>query len=491
MIAVNESQDLYLSSFAELEKKLADKGPSWVDRIRHAAIDRFAEVGFPTTHDEEWKYTSVAPIARTPFQPAVGEVSVAALHERRTGGRRPPRQPFADLECSRLAFVDGHYSPELSSTGALPPGVKVASLAAAVSDGVALWPLLEAHLARYAEYEDHAFVALNTAFMEDGAFVEIPKDLVLEKPIHLLFISTVGARHGVPLPPTVTHPRNLILVGRRSQVTFIESYVALDVALGTRNSKIENAGVYFTNAVTEVIAGEGAVIDYCKVQQESEPAFHVAALQFQQERSSTVNTYSIALGGALVREEIRTVLGGEGAECTLNGLYVTTGQQHVDNHTTIDHAKPHCGSRELYKGVLDGKSMGVFNGKIIVRKDAQKTDSKQSNKNLLLSEDAVINTKPQLEIYADDVKCTHGATIGQIDPEAIFYLRSRGIAREEARNMLTQAFANDIIGRIKFEPLRARLKEALLARLAKREEPEVRSQKSEGPHGRISTLREL
>jgi len=439
MFVVKENEGPYLSSFTALEQKLAASTPSWVHAIRKAAIGSFAELGFPTTHDEEWKYTSVAPITNISFQPAPDGLT-GSLAEKTW------RLPLAALGCSRLVFINGHYCRGLSTPETLPKGVKAGSLAAAlVDDGT----LLEGHLARYTDYRDHAFVALNTAFLEDGAFVEIPKGLVLEKPIHLLYISDAGGQ------PTVSHPRNLIVAGRQSQVAIIESYVGLAEEM------------YFTNAVTELVAGEGAVVGYYKVQQESTPAYHYARVQIHQERSSNVSTHSIALGGLLAREEVRTVLGGEGAEATLNGLYVITGQQHVDNHTTIDHAKPHCNSRELYKGVLEGKSTGVFNGKIIVRKDAQKTDSKQSNKNLLLSEDAVINTKPQLEIYADDVKCTHGATIGQIDPEAIFYLRSRGIGQSEARNLLTHAFANDILGRIKYEPLRQWLEGTLFRRLTK------------------------
>ncbi len=461
MTLVKESQDVYFSSFSRLEEKLVGKEPSWVTSIRTGAFDRFAELGFPTTHNEEWKYTSVAPIASLSFLPAryVFNASIAA---------RLKRLPFADLECNRLVFINGTYCPGLSSLGDLPAVVTAGNLGAVLALGNVS---LEQHLARHAKYEDHAFVALNTAFMEDGAFIEIPKDVVLEKPIYLLFISTANGQ------PTVVHPRNLILIGWGSQVSFIEAYLGLDVgADGVRPGSMVAAvtapasrpgGVYFTNAVTELVAGEGAVVDYCKVQEENERAFHVATLQVHQARSSSVTTHSIAFGGRLVREEVKTVLDGEGAECLLNGLYVINGQQHVDNHTTIDHAKPHCGSRELYKGVLDGHSTAVFNGKIMVRKDAQKTDSKQSNKNLLLSENAVINTKPQLEIYADDVKCTHGATIGQIDPDAVFYIRSRGIALEEARKLLVQAFANDLIARIKFEPLRAQLNKALLARLAK------------------------
>jgi Fe-S cluster assembly protein SufD len=470
MIATKQRHDTYVSLFQQQESGLGAASPSWVGPIRSAAIHRFAELGFPTTKNEEWKYTNVSPIAKTAFQPAA-----VARREFGLGYRA------RDLDCVQVVFVDGSYFPELSSTGTLQAGVKVGDLARALA---ANQPSLEAHLARYAGFEDHAFVALNTAFMRDGAFIEISKDVAVDRPIHLVYFSTVDGQ------PTVTHPRNLILVGRGSQVNIIESYVGL----GAGNSKLENrnsasepntsfefrassfdgGGVYFTNAVTEVVAGEGAVVDYCKVQQESAQAFHVASLNFQQERSSSVTTHSIAFGSVLDREDVTTVLGGEGAESLLHGLYVISGEQHVDNHTVIDHAKPHCSSRELYKGILDGKSSGVFNGKIIVRKDAQKTDSKQSNKNLLLSENSVINTKPQLEIYADDVKCTHGATIGQIDQEAVFYLRSRGIGLEEARALLTQAFASDVIDKIRFEPLRAKLREALVARLAGKQEPEVK-----------------
>ncbi len=469
MTAVEEKQDLYFAQFAALEKNRAASDPAWLRSVRKVAIDRFAELGFPTTHLEDWKYTNVAPITRVPFQAV------------RPGAQRAAPQlqtHFADLRCSRLVFVNGFYCPELSSVKDLPAGVKACSLSTAFSE----WPtLLEQYLARYASFADHAFVALNTAFIQDGGFVYVPKGVILEKPIYLLFISTGDNR------PTVSHPRNLILIERESQATIIEGYIGLDGVAETGNSKLETRNssgwanfefpvsgfgrqVYFTNAVTEVLVGEGAVVHHAKLQQESERAFHIATVQVEQERSSNVTNHSIALGGALVRDDTNVVLGGEGAESLLNGLYVVAGSQHVDNHTVIDHAKPHCNSREFYKGVLDGASQGVFNGKIIVRKDAQKTDAKQSNKNLLLSEDAVINTKPQLEIYADDVKCTHGATVGQIDPDAIFYLRSRGIGLEEARSLLTYAFANDVLGRINYQPLRERLKDALFARLAEKSE---------------------
>jgi Fe-S cluster assembly protein SufD len=468
MIATKEQLGSYLSLFRREESGLAAASPPWAVPVRKAAIHRFAELGFPTTKNEEWKYTNVSPIARIPFQPVSERETKRSVVDL-------PAYPILTEEIAgtRLVFVDGQYSQSLSAA-ASPKGVKAGSLARALADNE---PSVETHLARYADFEDRAFVALNTAFMQDGAFIEISKDVVVDRPIHLLYISTADGQ------PTVTHPRNLILVGRGSQVNIIEAYVGLE--LPDRGFPADDA--YFTNSVTEVVAGEGAVVDYCKVQQESAQAFHVASLNFQQERSSSVTTHAFAFGSVLDREDVTTVLHGEGAESLLHGLYLISGEQHVDNHTVIDHAKPHCSSRELYKGILDGKSSGVFNGKIIVRKDAQKTDSKQSNKNLLLSEDSVINTKPQLEIYADDVKCTHGATIGQIDQEAVFYLRSRGIGLEEARSLLTQAFASDVIDKIKFEPVRARLREALVARLAQRQKPGAGSRRSEG---RVSTLQE-
>jgi Fe-S cluster assembly protein SufD len=447
MIAVKEQQDTHLSAYSRLEKKFAQKDPAWLRSLRKTAILRFADLGFPTTRNEEWKHTNVAPIARTAFQLARSD---AGLNPNVTEALQA--SPLACVNCGKLVFVDGHYAPELSTPGSLPAKVKASNLSAALAQGSQSLPLAEAHLARYATYEDQAFVALNTALFQDGALIEIPKDLVLDQPIYVFYVSTGAAGNGTQA--TVSHTRNLVVVGSNSQVALVEGYLGLA------------ARTYFTNAVTEVVVGEGAVVEYTKVQQESEPSYHVATVQFHLGRSSSIHATTIAFGGLLAREDTVAVLGGEGSECTLNGLYVSAGRQHVDNHTVIDHAKPHCSSRELYKGVLDGSSTGVFDGKIIVRQEAQKTDSKQSNKNLLLSEDAVINTKPQLEIYADDVKCTHGATIGQIDAEALFYLRSRGIDVNEARALLTQAFANDVLDKLKLKSLRSILKERLLARLA-------------------------
>ncbi len=439
MIGLMEETNAYLSNFASLEKRLAGNCPSWLRTIRKDAVSRFAELGFPTTRLEDWKYTSVAPIARTPFKPA----------EYALNGWTSSRLldvTFQEIACSQLVFINGYFSRELSSIGSSPAGVKVGSLADALKSDT---DLVEEHLARYAGYERNAFTALNTAFVEDGAFVYLPEGTVLKNPIHLLLLSTVSGQ------ATVSHPRNLIVVGANSQVTIIESYVGLE------------GGSYFTNAITEIAAGEHSIVEHNRLERESREAFHIATLEVHQARGSTFVSNSITTGGALVRNDVNVVLNAEGCDSTLNGLFVTGGEQHVDNHTSIDHARPQCVSRELYKGILDGKSRGVFNGKIIVRKDAQKTNAHQTNKNLLLSGQALVNTKPQLEILADDVKCSHGATIGQLDEEALFYLRTRGISRETARNLLTYAFASDIVGRIKIQPIQCQLDLLLLRSLSR------------------------
>ena len=439
--AIKENQETHFASFAQLEKRLGTDAPSWVHQIRRQAIARFGELGFPTTHQEEWKYTNVAPLVRIPFQPVTEQAHGLSAEDL-------ARSPLAALSLARLVFVNGVYSHKLSSTAGLPEGVRVASLAEALAGEAGRSGELEQHLARYAAYDRHPFVALNTAFLEQGAFLRIPPGLVVEQPIHLLFVSTGNA------VPQVSHPRNLILADRESQVALIESYVGLGEA------------AYFTNAVTEIAVGESAVVEHYKLQQESQRAFHVATVQVHLGRSSVFTNQNVSLGGALVRNDLIAVLDGEGAECTLNGLYLGTGRQHVDNHTTLDHARPHCSSHEIYKGILDGKATGVFNGAIIVRQDAQKTNAKQSNRNLLLSQDATINTKPQLEIWADDVRCTHGATVGQIDQDALFYLRTRGMDLQAARDLLTYAFASEPLGQMKVEAVRGWVEGELFAQLA-------------------------
>jgi Fe-S cluster assembly protein SufD len=440
--AIKEQHEIYLRRFREFEKQ--SKAPAWLATIRTEAIEAFAELGFPTTHNEEWKYTNVAPIANAEFEaPAPRQAKDSSAIARRI------QSLLNEFDCPRLVFVNGRYDAEFSTPKA--SGAMISTLAEGLANDS---PALEQHLARYADFKTHPFVALNTAFIADGAFIEVPKGTVLGKPLLILHLTLAEGK------PVMSHSRSLVLVGRECQATIIECHI------GTERP------AYFANAVTEVVVDENSVVDYVKVQQESESAFHVATVQFHQARSAIVHATTVDLGSALAREEATSVLDGEGGEATLNGIYVLTGAQHVDNHTTLDHAKPHCASREIYKGILEGKSTGVFNGKIIVRPDAQKTDSKQSNKNLLLSPDATINTKPQLEIWADDVKCTHGATIGRIDAEALFYLRSRGIGIEEARNLLVVAFANDVLDKIKYAPLRERLKSSIFARLARREKQE-------------------
>jgi Fe-S cluster assembly protein SufD len=435
MIEVKEEKNIYLSNFARFEKELPKNGHSWLQPLRQKAMKRFTELGFPGPRDEDWKFTTTAPIAKIPFKPVPAgyreDLSIARLEQ----------ATFPVRDASRLVFVDGRYAAALSALRPLPSGVIVANLAA-VLDTHPQWA--ESYLARYADYQSHPFTALNTAFIKDGAFISIPKNKRIEEPIYLLFVTTKMAEG------SVCHPRNLIVVGDNSQVTFVEGYFGLEEE------------VYFTNAVSEIAVGASAVVDHYKVLRESAEAFHVATTQLHQERSSNFSSHFISLAGSLIRNEVNAILDAEGCECTLNGLYLANGRQHVDNRTVIDHAKPHGTSHELYKGILGGNAHGVFNGKIFVRQDAQKTDAKQTNQTLLLSDDAMINTKPQLEIFADDVKCTHGATVGQLQEEAIFYLRSRGIGHQEARSLLTYAFANDIISRIKVEPIRAHLEEILL-----------------------------
>ena len=430
MTQVTDRQDLYLEHFDRLEKS----SPDWLLPIRKAAIARFSELGFPTTKHEEWRYTNVAPIARTAFQAAAGD------------GELPKEKEVTPYVFGRgvgvlAVFINGRFVPVLSDLAAMPKGVRVTGLAEAMD---ADDPLLQEHLARHARYDDQAFVALNTALMEDGGLVHVARGTVVEAPIHLLYLSVPGET------PWVDHPRNLFVVEDNSQATIVESYVGL------------GEGAYFNNPVTEIVAGNGAVIDHHKVQRETREAYHIASLQMHQYRDAHVASHNMSFGGALVRNDVNALLDGEGGYATMTGLSLLEGTRHVDNHLYVDHAKPHCGSREFYKAILEERGTSIFSGRIIVREGAQKTDAKQTNQSLLLSPDAQIESKPQLEIFADDVKCTHGATIGQVDEDAIFYLRSRGIPAETARSLLVYAFAGESITEIKLEPLRDQLEELLL-----------------------------
>ena len=414
-------------------------GPRWLQALRGRGAARFTSLGFPTSRDEEWRFTSVAPIAAGEFKPA-GDTAARATDAELA-------QYLYSDGVHRIVVVNGRFVAELSHAHNLPKGVRAGSLAAAVTDQP---DVVQRYLGQLADFGGRAFTALNTALASDGAYVYIPDGVLLDAPLHLLFVTTSDGSGAL-----MSNPRALVVAGERSQSQIVETYV------GPRGA------VYFTNAVTEIVAGEHAVIDHYKVQQESHDAFHVASMHISAARSSNVSSHSMSLGGRLVRNDVTAVMDGEGAECTLNGLYLADGERLVDNHTVIDHAKAHCPSHELYKGILGGKARAVFNGKIIVRQDAQKTDAKQTNRALLLSDDASIHTKPQLEIFADDVKCTHGATIGQLDEDAIFYLRARGLTYFEARDMLIHAFAGEILDRVKIAPLRASLEAELYAQLAK------------------------
>ena len=426
-----------LQPWIEAVERRPQGAPRWLHDVRDKAAARFAALGFPSVRDEEWRFTNVAPIASTDFRPAAeAEVTadeVAAL-------------PYGGLPY-RMVVVNGRFSAALSRLNDLPVGVRAGSLATAVTEH---GDELPRYYAQGADFHSRAFVALNTALAHDGAYLYIPEGTVFEHPIEILFVAAADAA-----VPEIIQARTLIVAGARSQARIVETYVT-----------VRGAG-YFTNGVTEIFAGEHAVVDHYKVQQEGLDAYHLATLQVNAQRSANVSSHSFSLGGRLVRNDVNAVLDGEGAEVTLNGLYLADGERLIDNHTTIDHAKAHCPSHEIYKGILGGKARAVFNGKIIVRQDAQKTDAKQTNRALLLSDNASINTKPQLEIFADDVKCTHGAAIGQLDDDAIFYLRARGLNYFEARDMLIHAFAGEIIDRVQVEPLKRALEGELYAQLAK------------------------
>ena len=445
--------DTYKTEFEKARAQRSKSEPARIGRTRDEALSRFLANGFPTTKHEEWRFTSVEKIARRPFALAgFGEAHDAHVGRALLGS---PREisPFQldDVFGAELVFVDGRYSPALSTVGSLPQGAQVGSLTAYAAGHA---EAVDKHLGHVAPFDRQPFVALNTAFFADGAYVNIPARTVLEKPIHLQFIST-GGSNGVSslndLRPHLigVHPRVLIVMGEQSQAAVVESYA------GPAGAE------YFTNVVTEVVMGEQAVLDHYKLQHESNQAFHIGAIYVKAARSANCSSHSISLGGALVRNDVVAVLGGEGGHCTLNGLYLVDGHRHVDNHTTIDHAMPNCDSREIYKGILADKARGVFNGKIIVRPDAQKTDAKQTNRALLLSEDAQINSKPELEIFANDVKCTHGAAVGQLDKDAVFYLRSRGIGLVEARHLLIHAFAGDVLNRLPILAVRKGVEDVL------------------------------
>ncbi|HEX3275861.1 MAG TPA: Fe-S cluster assembly protein SufD [Gemmatimonadales bacterium] len=429
--------DTFFQEFEAMAGTATVEGPEWLDPIRRAAMERFSATGFPSGRDEEWRFTPLAPLVGASWRPTAG----GSL----PGPERLAPFLFGHPEWTTLVFVNGVFADTIGDSAGLPPGVTVSGLAEALrSDG----SLLRAHLTRHAPVGGSPFTALNTAFLAEGGVVQVEAGVDLAAPVHFLFVTTAEAAG------TVTHPRNLIVVERGARASVIESYVTL-----------APDGVYWTNPVTEVAVGAGAWVEHTRIQRESERAFHVGLTHVDQQRDSHYRSFSLAMGGALARHNLHVRLNDENVETLMYGLYLTRGEQVVDNHTAIYHDQPNCRSWEVYKGILDGRSRAVFNGKVFVRPEAQKTDAKQTNRNLLLSDAARIDTKPQLEIFADDVKCTHGATVGRLDEVARFYARSRGLPAALADRLLTYAFAAEVVDEVALAPVREELDRLVLDRL--------------------------
>lgn len=436
MNAVIKPSNHYLAEFERLAAGLAGQDAAWLRDLRNAAIARFVECGFPSARDENWKYTRTTAIEKRTFccdaiKDAV-DVEKISRHIAQTG------------DGPRLILVNGRYFPALSRLNSLPAGAGVVSL----NDVLRTRPnRLQEVLDAVVVQERHPFAALNSAFADDGVHITLADNTVLAQPIEVVFVATAA------LDGHVIHPRILMQVGANSQAAVVERYVAVDDA------------AYFNNAVVEIALGANASLAHYRLQEEGAKAFHIGGVHVRQARDSRYTAHGITLGNAVLRNDIDVQLADTGTHCDLRGLYLVTGRQHVDIHTRIDHLQP-CGtSNEFYKGILDGHGRGVFNGKVIVHPDAQKTDARQANKNLLLSDNAEADTKPELEIYADDVKCSHGATVGQLDAGAVFYLQSRGVDEATARQLLTHAFAAEILDEIKLDGLRNYLDGAVVARL--------------------------
>jgi Fe-S cluster assembly protein SufD len=421
---------------------LPGAGLPWLDRLRGRALERFAQAGFPTPRTEAWKYTNLKELVRTSFAPAgaKGTANVDLLPTVMPAGGTP----------YRLVFVDGALRPELSLADGLPDGVVLDGLARLLAGNPAL---VEEHLGRIEDDGAGALAALNGAFLADGLILLVPPGVRLERPVEAVFLGNGGSGEGTP---TAHHPRLLVSVGRGAEATLVEHHAGI----GT--------GAYFSNVVSEVSVGDGARLHHYKIQAEGEQAFHVATLFTRLGRDASYDNFALTLGARLSRNELRPVLAGTGTECRLSGAYLIHGDQHADTTGVIDHAVPHGTSRQVHKGVIDGRARAVFQGKIVVRPDAQKTDGYQLNRALLLSDHAEIDSKPELEIHADDVKCSHGATAGELDDDQLFYLRARGIGIEEARNLLIEAFLLEAVDEIRDETVRrafgARVRDWLEAR---------------------------
>lgn len=421
----------YVKEFQRLQTGLTS---DYLADNRLDALKKFQNTGFPTQRMENWKYTDIKAITRKNFivsERVLEQVDVDFL----------ARARMHDIECHELVFIDGIYSAQLSSIKTLPETVIIQDLA---NTAQSQRELVSGHITHYADPGLHSFAALNTAFMNHGALIYVPADTVLNLPVNIIYLSGFNEK------PAAIYPRNLIIMAAGSGATIIENYI------GCNNND------YFTNTVTEVSLQAGSRLQHCKIQQESLASYHIGNFHIRQAANSQLESYSISLGGSLVRNDIHSQLQAEGAAIILNGLYLAGGRQHMDNHTRVDHQKPHTRSRENYRGVLNDHARGVFNGKVIVHKDAQKTDAEQSNANLLLSDDAEVDTKPELEIYADDVKCSHGATVGQLDKDMMFYLRTRALDEVTAKNLLTYAFSDEVIRYIDPPALRNYLEQLII-----------------------------
>ena len=442
MVTTTKETDTYLSDFAAIAAERKREEPGWLFKTREAAIERFGALGFPTKRDEEWRFTNVGPMSKIPFRCARPQDPNGLQSEQLVCAT------FGDPTANLLVFVNGQFKKDLSAVWNHPTGIELGNIHSLIERN----PERAETLLR-SDFADvrNPFQALNAAFMCDGAYVNIPKDTLVEDPIHVLFVSTpVG-------DPVRCHPRNLVVAEEGGRATIVESYIGF------------GDHTYLMNTVTDVVCDANAGLNLHHLQRESESAYHISSTLIEQRDNSHFASTSVSMGGALVRNDVRATLDGEGIECTLEGLTMARRDQHVDNQTFVDHTKPNCNSHELYKSILDDQSTGVFNGRILVRKGAQRTDARQTNRNLLLSDDATTNSMPQLEIYADDVKCTHGATTGKIDETELFYLQSRGLGMKAARALLTHAFASEIIGRIGVEPVRAWLDADLAARMRENE----------------------
>lgn len=437
MLNSTEKKNWYQKQFRSFEEGLNGQRNSPIHDLRKQAMDQFMSLDFPDAKNEDWKYTSVEPLLKHNFETGntTGLNTILA---------KDIAHLFISDTSARLVFIDGRFSPAFSETAHLPKGITVKNLSRALSEDK---DFIQSRLSDQLKKNKDVFTALNTAFVLDGLFINAADRAETDRPIYILYLSSSQKRS------LLNQPHNLITVGKNARIAVVENHASM------------NNESAFTNSFTNIFIAEEGSLDFVKIQQENTQTYHIGSTEIVQQRASRLTHRIVTSGGSLVRNAVTLNLNAEGIESTLDGVYITEGTQHVDNRTIIHHAKPNCNSHELYKGILDGKSTGVFNGKIIVHPDAQKTDAKQSNKNLLLSQDAMMNTKPQLEIFADDVKCTHGATIGRLDEESLFYLRSRGIGKEQAKNMLTYAFAGEIVNRIGHESTRTYLDGLLLNRL--------------------------